>query len=182
MVLAPVYLLLGAMFVSVDLSTVSFAQHFGHKPLAGFILGTYALGSATGGLWYGSRQWRAPVEKRFAVTLTLTVLGVATFWAQPNLVTLTCGLYLCGLTIAPTLIAGFSLLEAQAKPGRRTEAMSWLSSGIGVGLAAGASVVGFILDAHGPRVGYAFAAACGVASAVTCLVGLPRLRSPQVAA
>ena len=173
---------LGAMFVSVDLSTVSFAQHFGHKPLAGFILGTYALGSATGGLWYGSRQWRAPVEKRFAVTLTLTVLGVATFWAQPNLVTLTCGLYLCGLAIAPTLIAGFSLLEAQAKPGRRTEAMSWLSSGIGVGLAAGAAVVGFILDAHGPRVGYAFAAACGVASTVTCLVGLPRLRSPQVAA
>jgi predicted MFS family arabinose efflux permease len=179
-VLAPLYFLLGAMFVSVDLSTVSFAQHFGHKPLAGFILGTYALGSATGGLWYGSRQWRTPIEKRFALTLTLTVLGVATFWAQPNLVTLTCGIYLCGLTIAPTLIAGFSLLEAQAKPGRRTEAMSWLSSGIGVGLAAGSSVVGFILDAHGPRAGYVFAAACGAASAVTCLLGLPRLRSPRV--
>ena len=117
-VLVPVYLLLGAMFVSIDLSTVAFAQHFGHKPLAGFILGTYALGSATGGLWYGSRQWRAAGENRFALTLTLTVLGVATFWAQPNLVTLTCGIYLCGLTIAPTLIAGFSLLEAQARPGR----------------------------------------------------------------
>ena len=181
-VLAPVYLLLGAMFVSIDLSTISFAQHFGHKPLAGFILGTYALGSATGGLWYGSRQWRTSVETRFAVTLTLTVLGVATFWAQPNLITLTCGLYLCGLTIAPTLIAGFSLLEAQAKPGRRTEAMSWLSSGIGVGVAVGASVVGFILDAHGPRVGYVFAASCGAASAATCLLGLPRLRSSRVPA
>jgi predicted MFS family arabinose efflux permease len=181
-VLAPVYLLLGAMFVSVDLSTVSFAQHSGHKPLAGLILGTYALGSATGGLWYGSRQWRSPLEIRFAVTLILTVLGVATFWAQPNLVTLTCGIYLCGLTIAPTLIAGFSLVEAQAKPGRRTEAMSWLSSGIGVGLAIGSSVVGFILDAHGPRIGYAFAAACGVASAATCLAGLRRLRSPRVPA
>jgi MFS family permease len=181
-ILAPVYMLLGAMFVSIDLSTVSFAQHFGHKPLAGFILGTYAFGSATGGLWYGSRQWRAPVETRFALTLTLTVLGVATFWAQPNLVTLTCCIYLCGLAIAPTLIAGFSLLEAQAKPGRRTEAMSWLSSGIGVGLAVGSSVVGFILDAHGPRAGYVFAAACGVASAVTCLLGLRRLRSPRVQA
>ena len=181
-VLAPVYFLLGAMFVSIDLSTISFAQHFGHKPLAGFILGTYALGSATGGLWYGSRQWRSSLQTRFAVTLTLTVLGVATFWAQPNLVTLTCCIYLCGLTIAPTLIAGFSLLEAQAKPGRRTEAMSWLSSGIGVGLAAGASVVGFILDAHGARVGYAFAAACGAASAATCLLGLRRLRSPNVPA
>jgi MFS family permease len=175
-VLAPVYLLLGAMFVSVDLSTVAFAQHFGHKPLAGFILGTYALGSATGGLWYGSRQWRAPVEKRFALTLILTVIGVATFWAQPNLITLTCGIYLCGLTIAPTLIAGFSLLEAQAQPGRRTEAMSWLSSGISVGVAVGASVVGFIIDAHGPRVGYAFAALCGFASAAICLTGLRRLR------
>ena len=179
-VLAPVYLLLGAMFVSIDLSTVAFAQQFGHKPLAGFILGTYALGSATGGLWYGSRQWRAAGEKRFALTLTLTVLGVATFWAQPNLVTLTCGIYLCGLTIAPTLIAGFSLLEAQAKPGRRTEAMSWLSSGIAVGVAVGASVVGFVIDAHGPRLGYAFAALCGSASAATCLVGLRRLRPGEV--
>ncbi len=181
-VLVPVYLLLGAMFVSIDLSTVAFAQHFGHKPLAGFILGTYALGSATGGLWYGSRQWRAAGEKRFALTLTLTVLGVATFWAQPNLVTLTCGIYLCGLTIAPTLIAGFSLLEAQAKPGRRTEAMSWLSSGIAVGVALGASVVGFVIDAHGPRLGYAFAALCGAASAATCLVGLRRLRLVEVLA
>jgi MFS family permease len=175
-VLAPVYLLLGAMFVSIDLSTVAFAQRFGHKPLAGFILGTYAFGSATGGIWYGSRQWRAPLEKRFAVSLALTVLGVATFWAQPNLITLTCGVYLCGLAIAPTLIAGFSLLEAQAKPGRRTEAMSWLSSGIAVGIAVGASVVGFVIDAHGPRFGYAFAAVCGAASAATCLAGLNRLR------
>jgi MFS family permease len=176
-VLAPVYLMLGAMFVSIDLSTVAFAQRFGHKPLAGFILGTYAFGSATGGIWYGSRQWRAPLEKRFAFTLALTVLGVATFWAQPNLITLTCGIYLCGLAIAPTLIAGFSLLEAQAKPGRRTEAMSWLSSGIAIGVAVGASVVGFVIDAHGPRFGYAFAALCGAASAAICLAGLNRLRS-----
>ena len=181
-VLGPVYLLLGAMFVSIDLSTVAFAQSFGHKPLAGFILGTYAFGSATGGLWYGSRQWRAPVERRFALALTLTVLGVATFWAQPNLLTLTCGIYLCGLAIAPTLIAGFSLLEAQARPARRTEAMSWLSSGIAVGLAAGASVVGFVIDAHGARLGYAFAALCGAASASICLLGLRRLRPPPVPA
>ncbi|HEY2266148.1 MAG TPA: MFS transporter [Streptosporangiaceae bacterium] len=179
-VLGPVYVLLGAMFVSIDLSTVAFAQDFGHKPLAGFVLGTYAFGSATGGLWYGSRQWRTPLEKRFALTLALTVLGVATFWAQPNLVTLTCTIYLCGMTIAPTLIAGFSLLEAQAKPGRRTEAMSWLSSGISVGVAAGASAVGFIIDAHGPRLGYVFGAGCGAASAAVAIAGQRRLRTSAV--
>ena len=47
--LAPVYFCLGAMFAAIDLSTVDFAQEHGHKPLAGFILGAYALGSAVGG-------------------------------------------------------------------------------------------------------------------------------------
>ena len=176
-VLIPVFGLQGAMFVAIDLSTVSFAQHFGHKPLSGLILGVYALGSAAGGLWYGLRHWRAPVEKRFALTLILTAVGVATFWAQPNLIALTGVIFLSGLAIAPTAIAGFSLLDAQASPGRRTEAISWLGSGIGLGAAGGASVVGFVIDAHGPRMGYVFAAACGLASAAICLAGLRRLRA-----
>ena len=60
--------------------------------------------------------------------------------------------------------------------------MSWLSSGIAVGIAIGASVVGFVIDAHGPRLGYAFAALCGVASAATCLAGLRRLRPAEAPA
>ncbi len=177
--LVPLYWFLGAMFVAVDLSTVAFAQHSGHKPLAGFVLGIYALGSATGGLWYGSRHWRGAAERRFALTLVCTVAGVATFWAQPNLLTLTLAIYFCGLTIAPTLITGFSLVQAQARPGRGTEALTWLSTGIGVGVAAGSSTVGFIIDAHGARWGYVFAACCGGACVLTCLLGLRRLRDPR---
>jgi MFS family permease len=182
-VLIPVYLFLGGMFVTIDLSTVAFAAHFGHKPLAGLILGCYALGSATGGLWYGSRTWKAPVARRFACTLTLTVAGVCTFWAMPNLLLLAAVIYLCGLTIAPTLIAGYSLLEEQTLPGRRTEAMSWLSTGISVGVAFGATAAGFLLDSFGPRWGYVFAASCGCVSVLGCLAGLRRLTvSPSPAA
>jgi MFS family permease len=175
-VLVPIYLFLGMMFISIDLSTVDFAQRSGHKPLAGLILGVYAFGSATGGLWYGSRSWRSPLANRFALTLCLTVTGVCTFWLMPNLLVLTCVIYLCGMTIAPTLIAGFSLLEEQAVAERKTEAMAWLSSGIGVGVACGASVVGFLLDAHGYHWGYLFAAACGLISAAISLAGRRWLR------
>ena len=179
-VLIPVYLFLGAMFVAIDLSTVDFAARAGHKPLAGFVLGVYALGSATGGLWYGSRNWHAPASRRFAVTLSLTVAGVCTFWAMPNLLVLAPVIYLCGLTIAPTLIAGYSLIESTALPGRATEAMSWLSTGISVGLAISSTAVGFILDAFGPRWGYAFAAAAGVTATLIYLAGLPRVaRAPR---
>jgi MFS family permease len=173
--MAPLYLCLGAMFASVDLSTVDFAQRHGHKPLAGLILGTYALGSAVGGLWYGSRKWRMPVQRRFAITLILTVAGVATFWAQPGLITLDAGMLVAGLTISPTLIAGYSLIERQAHASRRTEAMTWLSSAISVGVALGSALCGRIIDDAGPRWGYGFAASCGVITVLVCLVGLRRL-------
>jgi MFS family permease len=176
-VLLPVYLFLGAMFVTIDLSTVAFSADFGLKPLAGLVLACYAAGSGTGGLWYGARHWNSPVWQRFAITLSVTVAGVCTFWAMPSLFVLVPVIYVCGITIAPTLIAGYSLLEAQALPGRTTEAMSWLSTGISVGVACGSTAAGFILDAHGARWGYAFAAACGVAAALTCIAGLRRLRT-----
>jgi predicted MFS family arabinose efflux permease len=171
-VLVPVYLFLGAMFVAIDLSTVDFATRLGHKPLAGLLLGCYALGSGTGGLWYGSRTWHSPAWRRLAVTLTLTVAGVCTFWAMPNLLVLAPVIYLCGLTIAPTLIAGYSVLESTALPGRVTESMAWLSTGISIGLACGSTASGFILDAFGPRWGYAFAAAAGVIATLIYLGGL----------
>jgi len=179
--LAPAYGLLGAMFATIDLSTVAFAQEHGHKALAGFLLGTYALGSAVGGIWYGSRSWRMPMERRFAVTLCVTVAWVATFWALPGLAPLAAVLFFAGMWISPTLIAGFSLVERQSRPGRRTEGMTWLSSAVSVGVAGGSAVAGHIVDAGGARWGYAFAAICGAAAAVTCVTGLGRLRPAVVA-
>jgi hypothetical protein len=41
-------------------------------------------------------------------------------------------------------------------------------------------VVGFVIDAHGPRFGYVVAAACGAASAAICLAGLGRLKPAVV--
>ena len=73
------------MFVTVDLSSVAFATELGHRPLAGLILGTYALGSAIGGFWYGSRNWRAPVGRRFITTAALVVAGATSFIFMPNL-------------------------------------------------------------------------------------------------
>jgi MFS family permease len=179
--MAPVYLCLGAMFASIDLSTVAFAQSRGHKPLAGFILGAYALGSAVGGLCYGSRTWHAPVHRRFAVTLCAVAAGTATFWALPGLTVLALVIFCSGLCISPTFIAGFSLIEQQAPAGRRTEALAWLTSAISVGVAGGSAVAGQVIDAGGARWGYAFAAGCGAAAVAACLLGLRRLRLPRPA-
>ncbi len=175
-VLVAVYVFMGAMFGTIELSTVAFSQEQGQKPLAGLVLGTYALGSAVGGLIYGSRAWRSPLDQRFLVTLVGIVVGVAPMWALPNLPVLFGVIFFSGLTIAPTLIAGYSLVERRVPPGLLTEGMSWLSTAIGVGLALGAPVAGHIIDAYGAHWGYVFALGCGAASAAVGLLGARTLR------
>ncbi len=176
--LVPVYWFLGAMFATVDLSTVAFAAEHGHAAVAGVVLGTYALGSAVGGLWYGTRHWRAPLERRFAISLACAVAGVSTFWLLPGLTALFAVIVVAGLSISPTLIAGYSLIERQAPPERRTEGMTWLSSAISVGVATGSPLAGHLIDAHGARWGYLLAAACGSGAVLTSVAGLGRLRRP----
>jgi len=176
--LAPVYLFFGAMLATIDLATVDFAAEHGHKPLAGLILGGYALGSAVGGLWYGSRAWHTPLRRRFAVTLCAAAAGTATFWAMPGLAALAAVMFISGLALSPMLITGFSLIEQQAPPARLTEGMAWLTSAISVGTAAGSAAAGQVIDTAGARWGYALAAACGAAAALACMTGLTWLTVP----
>ena len=174
-VIMGIFVALGAMFGTIDLSTVAFATEHHEKPLAGLILGTYALGSATGGLWYGARRWRAPLQRRFLITLAGMIAGVAPMWALPNVPVLFSVIFFCGLSIAPTLIAGFSLIERTMPRGLLTEGMALLSTAIGVGLAVGPPVAGRLVDAHGAHWGYAFALACGIVALTVGLLGARRL-------
>jgi MFS family permease len=175
-VLMVVFIGLGAMFGTMDVSTVAFAAEHHEKALAGLILGTYALGSATGGLWYGARRWQAPLHRRFLITLSGMVLGVAPLWALPSVPVLFGVIFFSGLSIAPTLIGGFSLIERKVPRSLLTEGMTLLSTAIGIGLAIGPPVAGRLIDAHGAHWGYVFALACGTAALVAGLIGARRLR------
>jgi MFS family permease len=170
-VIMAVFAGLGAMFGTIDLSTVAFATEHHHKPLAGLILGTYALGSATGGLWYGARHWRVPLHRRFLITLAGMVVGVAPLWALPSVPVLFGVIFFSGLAISPTLIAGFSLIERKVARSLLTEGMALLSTAIGLGLAAGPPLAGKLIDAHGARWGYLFALSCGALALVAGLTG-----------
>jgi MFS family permease len=174
-VIMAVFAGLGAMFGTIDLSTVAFATEQHHKPLSGFILGTYALGSATGGLWYGARTWRSPLQRRFLITLAGMVAGVAPLWAIPNVPVLFGVIFFCGLSISPTIIGGYALIERKMPAGLLTEGMSLLSTAIGLGLAAGPPLAGRLIDAHNAHWGYMFALGCGTVALAAGLTGARRL-------
>jgi predicted MFS family arabinose efflux permease len=173
--LVPAAVFFGAMLAAIDLSTVDFAQQSGHKPLAGLLLGGYALGSMVGGLWYGSRSWRAPLQQRFVLSLLAIAFGAAGLWVMPGLAALAVFLVVAGLPLSAMLICGFSLLEQQTPPQRSSEGMAWFTSAISVGTAVGSAVAGQLVQSDGARFGYVLAAACGAGAVLVSLIGHSQL-------
>ena len=94
---------------------------------------------------------------------------------MPNLYALDATCLIAGLAIAPTLIAGYAILEGQAPAHRRTEAMAWLGSTISVGIALGSAIAGHLLDAYGAKAGYIFGAGSGAIAVLICLAGRRKL-------
>lgn len=174
--LVPVFLFFGAMLAAIDLSTVAFVTKHGQRPLAGVVLGGYALGSAAGGLWYGARTWSSTPRRRLVVTLLATAAGTSTFAVMPGVASLAGAMIVSGVVLSPLLITGFSLIEQQTSPHRLTEALAWITSAISVGTAVGSAAAGRIVDTGGAAQGYGLAAVCAAVAALSCVVGLGRLK------
>jgi MFS family permease len=180
-VLAPVLMLSSAATASVELATVAYASAHGHRSLAGLILAGAAVGSCAGGLWYGARNWRIPEQYRFAAAVTLSAVGTGLLVLAPSLLAVALTVLATGACITPTLIGGYSILERQARPGRETEAMSWVGFCNCLGGGAGSALSGWAVDYAGPRGGYLTATGCAVLAAVVCVAALPALRPGPLA-
>nr|WP_244215495.1 MFS transporter [Kitasatospora purpeofusca] len=152
--LAGTFLGVGAVFGGLQVSVNAFADSVGRPGAAGTVYGIFAGGSMLAGVLYGMVAWRRSVQQRMVMSYGLLVLGCSTLWAMPNLVALSVAGLVCGLAIAPTLISGYTLVETLVEDGAKTEAFTWLTGAIGLGLATGATAAGRLIDAQGPTVGF----------------------------
>jgi hypothetical protein len=176
--LAPVLMLTAAATSAVEICTVTSAGAHGHRSLAGLILAGSAVGSCAGGLWYGARKWRQAEHVRFAAALVLSAVGTAALRFAPGLPLLSLNVLLLGICIAPTLIGGYSIIERQARPGRETEALSWVGFCNCAGAGTGSAVTGWAIDAGGAAGGFLAATGYAILAAVVCLAALPAMSKP----
>jgi MFS family permease len=171
------YVCTAAMFAGHEISTVSFVDEHGEPWMVGGVIGTYALGSAVGGLWYGARVWSLSLDRRFLLTMAAMVAGMAPLWAMPNVAALWAFSLFGGVLIAPGIIAGYSLVREGVPAESLTEGMTWLSTAVGLGKALGVLAAGLVVDAGGARWGYALSLGCGCASLCVGLLGIRLLRT-----
>jgi len=177
LVLAGVFVFMGAIFGATDVSTVAFAEEQGSKGAAGVVLGVFAAGSLLAGLGYGTRHWVSPLWRRFAIGMVALAVGVSLFFVVDNLWTLAVVMFVTGFSIAPTLINGNGLVQELVPREQLTEGLTWVGTALGFGVSIGSSLAGGLIDAQGSHGGFLVVVASAVAAVVATLASLRVLRA-----
>ncbi|MEW2622261.1 MFS transporter [Streptomyces sp. NPDC048106] len=177
-VLVATFVATGAIFGSVDVVTVAFADERGHKGAASVVLALYAAGSCVAGAVFGLLRLAGAPERRWLLGVAAMAVSMIPLLLVGNLPLLAVALFVSGLSIAPTMITTMSLIEEHVPRAQLTEGMTWVSTGLAVGVALGSSLAGSVIDAAGARAGYGVPVLSGAAAVVVGFLGYRRLRRP----
>ena len=167
---------LGLMFGAFDISVVGFSEELGAKSWSGVVLGIVAGGSFVGGLVYGARHWRMALWRRTVLGTLALAIGFTVLSFSPNLVVFAIIGFIAGAAIAPTLTNADTVVQRMVKRDQITEGMSWLRIGMGIGVAMGAWVAGYLVDHVGAQAGLYTAAGSAIAMFAIAVVTAPVVR------
>ncbi|MET7684685.1 MFS transporter [Streptomyces sp. NPDC005423] len=177
-VLVATFVATGAIFGSVDVVTVAFAEERGHKAGASVVLALYAAGSCLAGAVFGLLRLGGRPERRWLLGVCAMGVSMIPLLLVGNLPLLAVALFLAGLSIAPTMITTMSLIEEHVPRAKLTEGMTWVSTGLAVGVALGSSAAGWVIDAAGARAGYGVPVVSGAVAVAVGFLGYRRLSRP----
>jgi MFS family permease len=141
---------LGTAFGAAGVIVPAYAnQHGGGDGLGGMLLGVWGVGSAIGGIWFGTRRPAMPLPRQFAWLLGAVAVSFLVLTVMPSPLWLGMALVLGGATIAPALTVENTLVGRLAPTAMLNEAYTWMVTVSVGGSAAGGAVAGAIVDQPG---------------------------------
>ncbi len=157
---------LGMLFGSAEVIVVAFATEEGQRGAAGVVLAIWAAGSLLAGVAVGALpRTQDPLRRWRTALLALSLLFVPLIFVS-GVVWLAIGMFLAGVMISPTLIATTSLVELYVAPSRLTEALTWATTGLAVGVAPGAAIAGWVVDHHDASTAFLVPLIAGLAGSI----------------
>lgn len=172
-------LLMGAMGTIVgvvDVVSVAFAQQQGQPAAASIVLSVYAIGSCLAGLAFGALKPDVPLPRLFLYGGVATALTTLPLLLAGNILGLSLAVFVAGLFFAPTLIVAMGLVERIVPPAKLTEGLTWLITGLSIGVAIGAAGSGWLVDAFGARSGFWLSIAAGAVVLGSAIQSYRRLK------
>lgn len=161
----------GAIFATAEVSVVAVTKAFGQPGAATFVIGLYAFGSFLVGLAVGAVKWRLPMRRQLLLTVGIIALTALPLPFAGSVPVLAVAIFASGLAISPTFITAFGLIERRVPPAMLTEGITWVMTGIGIGMAFGSFATGWVVDSFGAQHGFWVAVAAGAAAWMTVLLG-----------
>jgi len=162
-------------FGLVEIGTTAFATDAAEPAFAGVLLALMSIGSVFGGLVYGSRHWRIPLERQFAVVLGVMGLGIAPLALISALWLFAPFAVLAGIVMAPALTIQSMLVAKAAPPEHSTEAFTWSATALLAGIALGVAAGGVLLEGGTSRIVLGTASGSAFAGALIAGIAVSHL-------
>ncbi|MGW1376619.1 MFS transporter [Streptomyces sp. NPDC002446] len=175
------FLCTGAIFGSLEVVTLAYADDHGIRSAAGALLALQAAGSCVAGLLYGllrpadsgGNRLRVCVGAMAALML-LPLLAATT--GSPAV--LAAALLAAGMATAPTMVTGMGLVQSRTPAAQLNEGMTLAVTALLGGIAAGAAAGGFAVD-HLAGTGAAYAVPAAAAALALTVTQLTARRRPS---
>jgi MFS family permease len=146
----------------VEVAIPAAATNAGHAPLGGVMLAAWSLTSVIFGVFYAARPWPKQMGLRLPFLLGLFALFVAPLAITANLWGLALLSLVAGMWITPQSTTHSTAIEMVAPKGTATEAFGWIVTSVTLGLAAGQSTSGYLVEHVGVWSAFLVAGAAGL--------------------
>lgn len=162
----------GATFATAEVSVVAITKELGQASAASLVIGVYALGSFVLGLVLGVLNPKLALQRQLLIaTSVLTLTALPLTIAGTSVAMLAVAVFVSGISISPTFITAFGLIERRVPESQLTEGVTWVMTGIGIGMALGAFVTGWVVDNFGAQNGFWVSVVAAGSAAVIVALG-----------
>jgi MFS family permease len=161
----------GAIFATAEISAVAITKELGQPTAASLVIGVYAAGSLVVGLIVGALNLKAPKQRLLAISIAIVALTTLPLLVADTVPLLALAIFVSGVAISPTFIMAFGLIERRVPEAMLTEGITWVMTGIGIGMALGAFVAGWVVDNFGAQNGFWVSVVAGAISFLVVLLG-----------
>lgn len=161
----------GATFATAEVSAVAITKDLGQPNAASLVIGVYAIGSFVVGLVLGALNPKLALQKQLMIAVTILALTALPLPFAGSVPLLAVAVFVSGVAISPTFITAFGIVERRVPEAMLTEGVTWVTTGIGIGMALGAFVAGWAVDTFGPHNGFWVSVVAGASATLTIALG-----------
>jgi hypothetical protein len=159
----------GLVVGTVEVGVPAVTAAAGSPAMGGVLLSAWSIASVLAGVAYSMRPWPRPLHLRLPALLVAfgaCVGAMALTGPLSSLAVLIVAMLAAGALITPQVTAHSLGVELAAPAGTATEAFGWVITAATLGLSAGQSVAGVVVEASGPPAAFLAGGIAGVAMAV----------------